>query len=313
MVSEIPANGTHCRFRLLGEFRVHAVGGPGRLGIAGKTLEVLAYLLRHANRSVRRSTLSNAIWSQRDEQRSRANLNTALWRINRALKSLGCGDLALDVTANTLKLAADALSFIDVLRLDGTVREAAAVAAGPLPAQVRDILIDILQQDGATFLDGFSSEWVLIERERLFNLQSRGLRLLMQDLAESGGIEEALDQGNRILRMDRMRECVQRQVMWLHVLSGHQANAIRQYKDCARILEKELGVAPMAETRALYAFIVSGNPVSKDLPGSERAPRYSIHRDPGNSGLDDELDRLRGFMTRLNSHRRSLFVALSGN
>jgi DNA-binding SARP family transcriptional activator len=179
-----------------------------------------------------------------------------------------------------------------------------------LPASVRDTLIGILQQDGGTFLDSFSSEWVLIERERLFNLQIRGLTLLMQDLAESGRVEEALDHGNRILRMDPMRECVQRQVMWLHVLSGHQANAIRQYQECARILKKELGIAPMAETRALYAFIVSGNRVTPDQPCIERMPRYSIHRD---AGLDEELDRLRGFMNRLNSHRRSVFVALSGN
>ena len=29
--------------------------------------------------------------------------------------------------------------------------------------------------------------------------------------------------------MDPMRESVQRQVKWLHVLNGHQGNAIRQY------------------------------------------------------------------------------------
>lgn len=305
MTVEATTNGQYCRFRLLGEFRINSPLGICKLGISGKTLETLAFLMLSANRSVRRASLSNAIWGERDESRARANLNTALWRINRVLKTLQAVDLDLDVTANHLRLHAGPSSFIDALRLDDAVREA---TVNPLPDVLRNTLMEILLHDSTAFLDGCSSEWVLIERERLFNLQIRGLTLLMQDLAESGRIEEALEYGRRILRMDPMRECVQRQVMWLHVLSGHQANAIRQYKEFASVLEKELGVAPMAETRALYAFIVSEN-----SPSAGRAPRYSIHRDPADSGFDDELNRLRGFMTRLNSHRRSVFVALSEN
>jgi DNA-binding SARP family transcriptional activator len=121
----------------------------------------------------------------------------------------------------------------------------------------------------------------------------------MQDLAESGRIEDALEYGRRILRMDPMRECVQRQVMWLHVLNGHQGNAIRQYQDCARILQDELGVSPMPETRALYEFIAAKPPAGKDAAATSTATR-----------ADGELGRLRSFISELNSHRQSVFSAL---
>ena len=56
------------------------------------------------------------------------------------------------------------------------------------PEIIRETLIDILSDTCEGFLDGLTSEWVLIERERFFNLQIRGLSLLMHDLAESGRI-----------------------------------------------------------------------------------------------------------------------------
>ncbi len=301
------------RFRLLGALRAHSSAGACNLRISGKTLEVLAFLMTSANRPVRRTMLSNAVWGDQSEHRSRANLNTALWRINRALKTLGCGDVRLHVTASQLTLIAGASVFIDVLRLEDSIREAAGSSAA-LSAAARDALIDALSGDCEPFLDGLSSEWILVERERVFNLQIRGMILLMQDLAQSGRIEEALDYGRRILHLDPMRECVQRQVMWLYMLSGHQGNAVRQYRECARILEEELGVAPMAETRALYEFIVSPNrpPAGPARHAGGSAPNYSIHRDAmDGAAFDDELNRLRGLLTRLNSHRRSVFSALS--
>jgi DNA-binding SARP family transcriptional activator len=307
------------RFRLLGDFRMQAPLAPCDLHISGKTSEALAFLVLNANKAVRRATLSNLIWGDRDDRRSRANLNTALWRINRALRVVAGDEIALSADGNQVKLTVAAGIFVDVFALEACVRDAArSHQDGGKPAllpHIRDTLTDILSDDCQGFLESLSSEWVLVERERFFNLQIRGLTLLMQDLAEGGRIEEALDYGRRILRMDPMRECVQRQVMWLHVLSGHQGNAIRQYQDCVRILKDELGVPPMAETRALYEFIVARRAGANDTAPVRRwsvvaAPAIGGNdRDPG--GYDAELTSLRSLMSRLNDHRHSVFAALA--
>ena len=200
------------------------------------------------------------IWTDRDERRSRANLNTALWRINRILKTIGSDDIRLHVSGDQLKMAVAPSVFIDVLAVEAAVKDAVQSCRGkvPLPLAGRDTLIDVLSGDGACFLEGLSSEWVLIERERVFNLQIRGLTLLMQDFAARGQIEEALEYGRCILRMDPMRECIHRLVMWLHVLNGHQANAAASWK-----VNSTTGSGPPSEsvrrsTRVMRAPASSG-------------------------------------------------------
>jgi DNA-binding SARP family transcriptional activator len=305
------------RVRCFGDFRVETEHSTIALPISGKTRELLAYLVCNAERPIRRASLSGVIWTDHEDRRSRSNLNTALWRINRALESAGVTGIDLEVTPSQIALRLDPSVFVDVFALETAVRE--ALGGSPegrkatLSAGLRKALLEVFAPECEALLRGLESEWVLIERERLFNLQIRGLTLLMQDLAESGRIEGALEQGRRVLRMDPMRECVQRQVMWLHVLNGHQGNAIRQYLECARILKDELGVAPMPETRVLYEYIRSQNGVaSTDALAASRP----VSRQPGSAGgrpLDDDedLSRLRSLLSQLNSHRHSVFSALS--
>jgi DNA-binding SARP family transcriptional activator len=327
MVADLRLMLAHYHVRFLGDFRIESLTAAGLraplvLGISGKTRELFAFFLLNANKNIRRSALSNLIWSEQDERRSRANLNTALWRINRFLKGVFENEIALEVGDRQLMLRVAPTVLIDVVALETCVKESMrtftderTAALGPA---ARETLIDILSDSCDGFLESLSSEWVLVERERFFNLQIRGLTLLMQDLAELGRIEEALEQGRRILRMDPMRECVQRQVMWLHVLNGHQANAIRQYAECARILKQELGVAPMPETRALYEFLLAHDILGRETRASSGAPARPVpsgHPDQSselrNGGYDQELTRLRGLLSRLNTHRQSVFSALA--
>jgi DNA-binding SARP family transcriptional activator len=315
VVPNAPACSGCLRFRFLGDFRIQSPLAACDMHISGKTREVLAFLVLNANKLVRRATLSNVMWGDRDERRSRANLNTALWRINRALKDMGRSDIGLELAATHVKMTVATEVFIDVFALDAAVKEAAQFQGrtGLLPPSVRDALLDILCDDSEGFLDRMSSEWVLVERERFFNLQIRGLTLLMQDLAGSGRIEEALEYGRRILRMDPMRECVQRQVMWLHVLNGHQGNAVRQYQECARLLKDEIGVAPMPETRALYDFILAQGAKPKDAPSPLRTGCTFFEPVAGRASgsYDEDLTKLRALLSQLNSHRRSVLSALS--
>lgn len=306
-------------FQFLGDFRMRSPAAAFDLQISGKTRELFAFLVLNANKTIRRVTLPGLIWTDHDERRSRANLNTALWRINRLLKTIASDDLRLEVSTDQLKMVVGPSVFVDVLAVEAAVKEAVQSykSKTPLRLSERETLIDVLSCDRECFLEGLSSEWVLIERERVFNLQIRGLTLLMQDFAAHGQIEEALEYGRCILRMDPMRECIHRLVMWLHVLNGHQANAIRQYMECTRILEQELRVSPMAETRALYDYIVCHNHAavagtdSLGVSGPASFRGEQIGDDSATDGFDEELTRLRSLISKLNSHRHSVFSALA--
>ncbi len=61
------------------------------------------------------------------------------------------------------------------------------------------------------------------------------------------------------LQVDEMAEDIHRELMVLHVMSGDRPAAIQQYKRCAAILQRELGVEPLPETRAIYKAILQNN------------------------------------------------------
>ena len=67
-----------------------------------------------------------------------------------------------------------------------------------------------------------------------------------------------------MLAIDFFQEGIQRELIWLYLVSGHQANAIRQYNLLVRKLRKEFGVTPMDMTRALYKHILQDTFRHKD-------------------------------------------------
>src|SRR4029077_18618566 len=111
------------------------------------------------------------------------------------------------------------------------------------------------------FLEGFelrSSElqrWISAERERLHEKALEGLTKLLAHTADDGGIERGIRTATRLLQLDPLRESVQRTLMQLYCKQGRHAAALHQYRVCAELLAKELGVEPEPATKALYREI----------------------------------------------------------
>jgi predicted ATPase len=68
--------------------------------------------------------------------------------------------------------------------------------------------------------------------------------------------------------------------MALYARSGQRAAALRQYGECERVLQEELGVPPSPETVELYEAIRAGRELSPDLPeaGAAAPEPFSSHR-----------------------------------
>src|SRR5207244_1307578 len=86
--------------------------------------------------------------------------------------------------------------------------------------------------------------------------------------------------------LDPLNETAHRRLIVLYGASGERAEALAQYRDCVRILHRELGVSPTEETTAVYHAIREGGAVaeptrearvagarSHPLVGRERGPR----------------------------------------
>lgn len=290
---------------VLGPFAIRRNNRSLNLGISGATKELLGYLATYCGTETRREYLLNTFWEDADYARGRSALNTALWRINRLLPNLNGLQLETSKTAVALRAAREVV--IDAHRLEDVVRRAAAVrleAAKLLPEALRTELADAVNAYSGPFLDGVSSTWAIVEREKYINLHLRGLHILMHEFGMRRWYEEALDVGRRILAADPFREAVQCEVMWLYVLNGQRAHALKLYRDYQEVLKRELDIRPMAETRALYEYIVSDVDAS-DLARSWQATPAGRAQERHAGGT-----WLNGLLSAIESSRQTVYDAL---
>jgi tetratricopeptide (TPR) repeat protein len=107
-------------------------------------------------------------------------------------------------------------------------------------------------------LDGFSLDevpferWRVVERERLHELALEGLTKLLREHLGAQRLESAIHTALQLLALDPLQEVVHRTLIRLFLREGRRAAALRQYQECVRTLERELGVGPEEDTRRLY-------------------------------------------------------------
>jgi tetratricopeptide (TPR) repeat protein len=111
------------------------------------------------------------------------------------------------------------------------------------------------------FLSGFTlrdsgefDEWQAAQAEGL----RRELTGVLEQLASSEEPRRAIAYAKRWLELDPLHEPAHRALMRIHARAGDRVAALRQFHECERILDRELGVAPLAETVALARAIERG-------------------------------------------------------
>ncbi|HUG99663.1 MAG TPA: BTAD domain-containing putative transcriptional regulator [Gammaproteobacteria bacterium] len=196
-----------------------------------------------------REQLAGLLWSDRGEAQARASLRQALAALRRAVRM--AGQAPLHVVGETLRLDPDATE-VDVSRFESLAdstavddwRRAAALYRGPL-------------LDGFAVRDQPVEDWLSGERERLHQRQLRLLGDLLTHELAHGMAEHATATVGALLALDPMREDGHRALMQLYAEQGQRSRALQQYRLCAELLQRELGVAPEAKTEHLYETIRS--------------------------------------------------------
>ena len=272
-------------------------GRPYPLDLRGTTLDLLRYLVVHAGREMRRECIADQFWRDSSDCRQRSALNSAIWRIGKKLPD--DPGISLHFTGSTICVEIDRRIPVDTQVLTGLVHQASP-GEGEMNEGLADRLSVALDRSEAPFLDGLAGDWALSEQERAFNIRLRGLTLLMHWYGDCRRYEDALEVGRRLLNADPFRETVQIDIMWLYVLNGQRAQALRHYQRYAELLAAELDIEPMIETRALYDHI------KWDLSGSQAGHRKEADPDTGDSGRQ-KLDIV---LAAIEQSRRKLYHAL---
>jgi ABC-type oligopeptide transport system substrate-binding subunit/DNA-binding SARP family transcriptional activator len=146
------------------------------------------------------------------------------------------------------------------------------------------------------FLEGFSlrdspnfDDWQFFQTEGLRQEKASALERLVRGHTAQETYQAAIPYARRWLALDPLHEPVHRQLMGLYAWSGQRAAALRQYGECERILDEELGVSPEEETTQLYKAIKE----KRDLPPPEGPRVVPVQPTILNDRyrLDEELGR----------------------
>src|SRR5258707_9968149 len=235
--------------QLLGRFRLTADDAPVTTLDSPRLQALLAYLLLQRTAPHARAHLAFQLWPDTTEAQAHANLRTLLHRFRHALPH---ADQFLHVDAQTVQWRADAPATLDVANFERALAQAEAAGRAGDQATMRAALMDVAERYRGDLLPGWYDDWVLVERERLRQVFLAALERLVLLLEQQQDYGAAINYAQRLLRHDPLHETTYQHLMRLHALSGDRASAVRVYRTCATVLERELGAEPSPATHAAY-------------------------------------------------------------
>ncbi|MBI1877002.1 MAG: AAA family ATPase, partial [Chloroflexi bacterium] len=212
-----------------------------------KALALLIYLAMNPQPHSR-DALATLFWPGYDQTYARANLRRTLSALNQAL-----GKKWLEVERESITLPRNDELWVDVAQFRSLLT--ACEAHGHPKSEVCPACLTPLSEAVALYHDDFLTH------------------------ATQEAYKPALAYARRWLALNPLHEPAQRRLMQLYVQAGDPAAALRQYQECVRLLEKELGVAPSVETTELFEAIKAKRPSSPPVAPAEKPETRTIEPD----------------------------------
>ena len=266
---------------------------------------LLAYLVLNSDRRHARDTLAGLFWGDHPDERARACLNTALWRLRAVLEPAGTlrGTYLQTSHGGEIGFNRDSDHWVDVDTFERQLTSALPQAPEDLSDRDAARLADALKLYTGDLLHGCFDDWALRERDRLEGLYVDGLEHVMRYHQAHGDLEASGVYARRVLDLEPTREEVHRALMRVYAAEGRRDRAVKQYNVCRRALGRELAIEPSPETTALYAELVSENGASPSPADGAAAALVEAVRGLGSAlervqlaqaGLERVVERLSG-------------------
>jgi predicted ATPase/DNA-binding SARP family transcriptional activator len=247
------------------------------LALPRRQTRALLYRLAAAPQPVARDHLSYLIWPDLPEAVARRNLTIHLTQLRRAFNRpnmLVSNDDAVGLNRATV--------WSDTLAFDKAATEA-------LRERRTDLLTAAVQLYRGPFLNGFAlpaaaeyEEWASEERQALERRYLDALTALIEAHAQAGNLPAAIENAQRYLATDDLAEDVHRRLIELYAAAGDRVAAMRQFERCIVVLERELGVSPLPETRAAYEAARDGRHADTQREGKQVSwsPDFPVSQSP---------------------------------
>jgi DNA-binding SARP family transcriptional activator len=247
------------RVRLLGGFEVWHEDRQVAGFESQKSRALLAYLLCHRGRTFSRDHLAGLLWPERSPEAARHALRQAVYNLRSTLPVPEADGPPLLTQQMELGIHPEAGLWVDVEAFEEAVRKSKEKGGASDPhllttaAQLYrgDLLAGFFVKDGPAF-----EEWLVTEQERLRESALEALWTLVESYRRRGEYRFALHYARRLVAIEPLSEEAHRELMRLCVLTGRRARALAQFEELENLLQAELGVEPLEETRALYESIL---------------------------------------------------------
>lgn len=242
---------------LLGPPRLERDGSPLEFETR-KAIALLAFLALSGERH-NRDELAALLWPDYGQEQARAYLRYTLWALKKTI-----GETWLEIDREQIGLAHGDGLWLDVAHFQKGLaarrthgHPADNVCSACLPVLAEAVALyrgELLAGFTLTDSPGFD-DWQFFQRESLQRELAGALRCLVLGQSARGEYEQAIAYARRWLALDRLHEAAHRWLMRLYAWAGQEAAALRQYQECAQLLDEELGVSPEEATSELYNAI----------------------------------------------------------
>ncbi len=249
--------------RLLGSPEVTVRGKP--LDVDTRKAVAILAVLATDGRPYGREELAALLWPDADDASARGALRRTLSVLRGAV-----GPDVLRVDRQQVGLVPSHYD-VDVGRLEtlGASGDAADLA-GAADLARGPFMAGFTLRDSPEFDDWRAARAASVERT-----VGRVLDGLITALDASGDLVGAIAAAGRRIDLDPLDESAHLRRMELLAAAGDRAGAVRQYRACVAVLERELGVEPLPETTARYEAIRDGQVVGSERP-SEALPARAV-------------------------------------
>ena len=285
--------------------------GQTHIWIDGREIKInrrksraVVYYLAASTQPIKRGHLIELFWLDLTRKKAQQTLRTTLHGLRKSLgEYIEAGETMVHLTPGA---QVDVRSFEEIMNRADV--EPSQLKSG-LDLFQGDFLQDFYLPDSAGFED-----WVIIQREVYRRMAKRGFHLLSKFFESRQNYSDALDAIDRALLIEPLQEDLQREAMRLVYLAGDRPGAIRRYEHLIKLLDEEMGVPPMAETRALYdAILLDKLARPSKVPASQDTLQTSIRVSQIDQGFFKQEEETLPFVGRQAELQNLGNLSLQGN
>ena len=246
------------KIHLLGT--LHITADAETISFARRKSSALLAYLAFSPTPLARDKAATLLWPDYDQSHARAALRTSISE----LRNSPLGE-CLEIDRDTIGHKPDCDLWIDVYEFQDLLKQVfrgqAQIQENLLPEHYAALqqAIDLYRDN---FLAGFTlrdspmfDEWQSYQTDQLHRDVVQALEQLVKGYMSQGEYDQALRYAQRWLSFESFNESIHYTLMNLYTQTGQRIAALRQYEECVRLLDDEMGIEPHSQITDFYEEI----------------------------------------------------------